>query len=163
MTSGVHKAVRTRNLVFVDPGKHACAIAHWCGVEFRSATLIEGSRHDFVSYVVSLTPDLLVAECPVVYPRGSGKGEDPNDLIQVALSAGACMAACPQSVTVSPGEWKGQVPKEIHHRRIEPRLTERMRTNINAVRGVMRHNVLDAVALGLWWFDTHPIDGGAGA
>lgn len=155
MTSGVHKAVRAKNLVFVDPGKHACAIAYWRGADFQSAHLSEGTRAEHFIQVAALKPDLVVVECPVVYPRGAGKGEDPNDLIQVALSAGACMAACLHSVTVTPGEWKGQVPKDIHHRRIEPQLTEAMRRDINSVPAILRHNVLDAIALGLWWNATH--------
>lgn len=155
MTSGVHKAAKTQCRVFVDPGKHACAIACWRGKEYYKVELVEGSRWDFRHTIQCMAPDLVVVECPVVYPRGAGKGEDPNDLIQVALSAGACMAACMHSVTVTPGEWKGQVPKNIHHRRIEPQLTEAMRRDINSVPAILRHNVLDAIALGLWWNATH--------
>lgn len=153
------KGMRGRSLVFVDPGKKACALAHWKGGEFVTARLIDSTtpiRRDFAANVSYCLPDHMVIEIPQVYPKGAGKGEDPNDLIQVALSAGACASACTSVEYVYPGTWKGQVPKAIHHARIASAMTDAMRAAVARVPGNLQHNVLDAIALGMWWMAAHP-------
>ena len=55
---------------------------------------------------------------------------------------------------VSPAAWKGQVPKKIHHPRILRSLSEVEREIVLDVLDLLpastRHNVLDAVGIGLW-------------
>lgn len=156
-SSGQRSIIQSR--VFVDPGKHACGVSHWINDTFRGAWLVEGSRYDMAMFTVSLEPDLLVCEIPVSYNIAKQIG-DQNDLIQVAISAGAVLATSGKVQTVTPGEWKGQVPKKIHHQRLWPRLTPDMLRSIHAVKENVRHNVIDAVALGMWWLDTRPLDRG---
>lgn len=142
-------------LMTVDPGKHACAFSVWNGLFFLEAPFIEGPRQRFASYVQRWNPDVLVVEVPLHYPMG-GKNTDPNDLVQVALSAGACIGTAQGVVvTVFPSQWKGQLPKEVHHRRVrsDRRYTERMAEEVAKVLSGLQHNVLDAIAMGLWATD----------
>ncbi len=69
---------------------------------------------------------VLVIERPQIYTARQMKG-DPNDIVTLALQAGGYMyrfkAQGAKVVTVLPGEWKGQVPKDIHHPRIFKKLS----------------------------------------
>lgn len=50
-----------------------------------------------------------------------------------------------------PFSWKGNVPKQIHHRRVHALLTEAEQALLSPVGSKQYdHNVYDAVALGLW-------------
>ena len=55
---------------------------------------------------------------------------------------------------VEPAQWKGQVPKEIHHPRVWAALAPLEQSLVheacNGVAPSKRHNVLDAVGLGQW-------------
>jgi hypothetical protein len=94
-------------------------------------------------------------ERPVVYPRSK---VPPNDLIQLALTAGQISGwyearGC-KTCYVQPADWKGQVPKAIHHRRIRAELSPAERKLLDDALATLapskRHNVLDAVGIGLW-------------
>lgn len=53
---------------------------------------------------------------------------------------------------VYPQDWKGNVPKKIHHRRAEALLSEEERRVIPGPdQDEYDHNLYDAVALGLWY------------
>jgi hypothetical protein len=94
-------------------------------------------------------------EDPVIYPRSKAR---PADIM--ALKGNAYRWAGRYDVFgvyvhfVEPAQWKGQTPKDIHHSRIWARLTLDEREVVNeAARGMApskRHNMLDAVGLGLW-------------
>ena len=64
---------------------------------------------------------LVVIEKPQVYPSRFSKG-NPNDLITLAIQVGRYVERFEaQGAKVSltlPHEWKGTIPKDIHHRRI---------------------------------------------
>lgn len=138
-------------LVCVDPGKHAIAVSVWRERSLVDARLITGSRLVFSLEVLRYDPDQLVVECPMVYPYGTkGAGEDPNDLIEVALSAGACLGSCEKVVCVYPRQWKGTVPKDLHNRRVESQAPANAKTFLESVQASLRHNVWDAIGLGLW-------------
>lgn len=137
-------------VVCVDPGKHALGISVWQNRNFRTGEYFRGNRFEMMAQVMGFEPDLVVCECPLVYPHE--RHADPNDLIQVGLSVGAVVAACEVGVTVYPSQWKGQVPKKIHHARIEPLLTLPMRVAVSRTPQGEQHNLLDAIALGLWIF-----------
>ena len=99
----------------------------------------------------------LIAEWPQVYQRGGGRTRgDANDVIPLA-GVGCALAACFPTINakeVSPHEWKGQVPKEAIAARVESRLSEAERAaydaGLAAVAPSLRHNVSDAVGIGLW-------------
>jgi hypothetical protein len=99
-----------------------------------------------------------IIERPQVYRASRSKG-DPNDLITLAIGVGRMQERLEsKGVTVElvlPATWKGQIPKEVHHRRILEVLTATERTRLSAsLSGIapsIRHNLLDAVGLGLWF------------
>jgi hypothetical protein len=96
--------------------------------------------------------DTIVCEIPQIYKTSPG---DPNDLVAVAMVAGALCAAipCKKIETFWPAEWKGQVPKAIHHKRLMGKLSAAELTIVKEAKitaGERVHNILDAVGLGVW-------------
>jgi hypothetical protein len=95
----------------------------------------------------------LVIERPQVYRPKESKG-DPNDLIKVAIEVGRWVERASLSgarvLQTLPNEWKGQVPKDVHHRRALAILSDDERAAIPSLPRTYAHNALDAVALGLW-------------
>lgn len=94
-------------------------------------------------------------ESPVIYPHSKA---NPNDIIRLALNAGGWegrydVLGVPVSF-VEPSKWKGQVPKDVHHARVWAALAPAEQAIVDAaVRArpaSKRHNILDAVGLGLW-------------
>ncbi len=97
-----------------------------------------------------------IIEVPKVYPHSSKKSADgtehnvdPNDIVRLAYLAGVL---APGVETVTPQEWKKQVPKKIHNQRVLSRLNEKERYLIEDYNcpAHLKHNVIDAVGLGLW-------------
>jgi hypothetical protein len=70
-----------------------------------------------------------------------------NDLIQTAIRLGVYLEACGTTAVklVFPGLWKGQVPKDIHNRRVLAKLTPEERSLVP-----QDHNAIDSVGLLLW-------------
>jgi len=71
-------------------------------------------------------------------------------LVGAALSALRASPHTPEFVT--PMEWKGAVPKEIHQARILDNLsdTERALIDISSPRQSIKHNIIDAVGIAKW-------------
>lgn len=92
----------------------------------------------------------LVIEKPRVYRERQWKG-DPNDLIDVALVAGAAGTLGRFHKFVHPDVWKGSVPKHIHTKRVLARLDRNELELVQAIRPKsLQHNAIDAVGIGLW-------------
>lgn len=94
----------------------------------------------------------------MIYPGGRQE-VPPNDLITLAVRAGevggAFRALGAVVDYVLPRTWKnGPIPKDVMHKRILRRLDDAERALIDvAGRGMApskRHNMLDAVGIGLW-------------
>jgi hypothetical protein len=119
-------------------------------------------------------------EYPQIYRRERGsKGENPNDLLDVACVAGAILATVRalQFYLVYPAAWKGQVPKAIHNERVCKHLApDELRTLEAAkVPSRLKNNAIDAIGIGLWYLgrirgtvasprpreDRHPAPGAA--
>ncbi len=104
------------------------------------------------AHVKCMNLDSLVVEIPQVY-AGKAKG-DNNDLINLAIVAGACAAGCHQSVLATPRRWKGTMKKEAHHARLLSKLMlpERrlLETILARYAKGLQHNLLDAVGLAAW-------------
>lgn len=116
----------------------------------------------------------VLIEHPFVYPRGQTK--NPNDIVKLAINAGEWGGRYKQWTDVTyvlPFQWKGAVPKGVHHQRILAKLSEDEReivrnaraswsvgsgvgeriSRLHETRPVPKgklHNVLDAVGLGLY-------------
>lgn len=141
-----------RTLLSIDPGMctgwafFRAGMLERCGVTTVDAPLCPA---------LALIPHCsdLVVEWPQVYRPGQSKG-DPNDLIKVAVEVGrwierADLAGAATS-TPTPNEWKGQVPKGVHHARAKGCLTPSELGTLPILPESKAHNMLDAVALGLW-------------
>lgn len=154
-------------ILAIDPGTRVLGWAIFtdrllthCGVSVVGAGLKEKRLGDFsMLHVADLNPLFaplgpfdIVVELPKVYPVGQQKG-DQNDLI--AITAVGCLVAS-RFATASPTfyhpqEWKGQVPKDVSHRRIEKRLSkdEQDVAKKQLPKTNIRHNGMDAIGIGL--------------
>ena len=133
-----------RTLLAVDPGKHFCGwaffvdgVLHSCGLDVPDeiALLMHAER--------------LVIELPQIYRASRTKG-DPNDLIDVALVVGQIMASFTDVTLIKPRAWKGTVKKEVMTARIESKLTDAEKALIPRLSISLRHNVVDAIGIGLF-------------
>lgn len=109
----------------------------------------------YVNNIIDRHPcDVVVVELPQVYLHGRMVG-DPDDLIGMAFTAGRIVSliSCGEVVTVKPAEWKGQVPKDIHNARTMAKLNEYEREVLehSGVPKHLKHNLIDAIGLGLWY------------
>ncbi len=100
----------------------------------------------------------VIVERPMIYPGGRQKAR-PADVIKLATRAGEAAGQYARAVGVEPEyvephAWKGSVDKNIHHARIWAKLTPIEQEIVSAsARGVApskRHNILDAVGIGLF-------------
>lgn len=111
-------------------------------------------------------PGVLVLEQPQVY--GGPRGEDPNDLIELAGVDGAILGRLEPRKAVSylPRQWKGQVDKVIMCRRIlkstrvsDSELAAAGLTRCGSEIGVRHHsipdslihNTIDSIGIGLYF------------
>ena len=143
-------------LLAVDPGVHASGWALLAGSGPPALVACGLHRVDpslFDEWPVSI--DVLAIEVPQVYRAGRSRG-DPSDLVDLAIAAGRAIEAVGAGEVrrLRPAEWKGQTPKAICHRRaralLGPDELGRLELCLAPVARPLRHNVLDAVALGLW-------------
>lgn len=157
----------------IDPGVRSMAIAKWTvgGHELVEAwnepdptsgdgnmsELLERWGSPSVRLVNRLQahapPDRVVGERQVVYPGAKGLKTNPNDLLDLAMCAGAfygalCVDLRASLRLVEPAEWKAQVPKEITRERIKAILTPQEISRIR--KGGEMHNVWDAIGIGLF-------------
>ena len=151
-------------LVAVDPGVHHCGVA--VGLVTRDGMiLLHADRVDrgeygstagaLDAYVDEHTEGFAsldvawVHERPVRYRGKRAAGTDIDDLIAV-------LDEMPEPARQwSPHEWKGNVPKDVHHERLRGALSE------NEARHVVGdHNAWDAV--GLWLYAVGRVKRGGG-
>lgn len=98
-------------------------------------------------------------ECPALRPRGE---KNPNAILKVARSAGEWAGRCypAEVVYVTPNQWKGTLPKSVSHARMWAKLDEKEKSIVdkafkqapgrNGLAPGLRHNVLDAIGIGLF-------------
>ncbi len=145
--------------VTIDPGLQT-GWAIWC-VDGLVACGLGDPRKSRKHVVVSSNPDAdligdVWIEAPVIYPRSKAR---PADIMKLSREAGEWAGTYRtlgvEHHYVEPAEWKGAGPaKDIHHARVWAELSDDERDVVSsAVKGLApskRHNVLDAVGLGLW-------------
>lgn len=155
------------SLISVDPGLRVCGIAEfnnigllvWAELLKNPERKARGPEAWFaLADVASATitwglsrPLTYACEVPQVYRGPKGKG-DPADLIEIAGVAAAigCRLLPAEAFGYAPRQWKGQVPKEVMCRRIESRLSPEEVEAIEKCAPSLRHNVLDAIGIGLF-------------
>lgn len=128
-------------MITVDPGVTYFAWAVWReGVLDACGLWTEGSAWPTGTGRV-------IVECPDRRWRGTEK--DVLDLArQAGFYAGRLWTGFPEEF-VTPQQWKGQVPKKVHHPRITAALMPHERGVLPKKKGALVH-VLDAVGIGLW-------------
>jgi hypothetical protein len=141
-------------LLAIDPGKRAVGWSLWTGEALYGAGYQPFDNLCVLrSWLVAKFPSKIVIEKPQVYPGARAKG-DPNDIVDLAIIVGACASILSDARVVYPGQWKGQVPKTVHHARAISKLGTIERDffvkTLQDVHKTKQHNVYDAVALGLW-------------
>lgn len=147
----------------IDPGVRSMAIAEWNDANEllvawnEPSGLPDGTKlsrlvERWSSSAIKLRDCSVVGEKPVVYPGAKGLKTNPNDLLDLAMCAGAFYGAVTPLTEyirlVEPAEWKAQVPKEITRERIKAILTPQEISRIR--KGGEMHNVWDAIGIGLF-------------
>lgn len=152
-------------ILAVDPGVNEAGVALFEDGELVAAWLSRGAGwHSTASQVLTdvalrVVPDVfeeVVIERPQVYRQRLLKG-DPNDLIDVALCAGAVagkLASWGHGVVVTtyrPGQWKKQVPKRIKNKRDVAKLSDDENDRILwPTSKEDKTHVADAIGVGLY-------------
>jgi len=143
-------------ILAIDPGLNCTGVA-WDqqqdakGPFLKSVRPLTRSHRDKAREIVREIPDvcwdLLVIEIPQIYQGGKQKG-DPNDLIKLSILAGniEALVSTYNVLEVLPCSWKGQVPKEIHHKRLLAR--------VPALNGKFSKDAMDALGILLYGQDT---------
>lgn len=103
--------------------------------------------------------DEVVIEKMKVYEFSKQKGSQ-GDIIDLAHLGGRLLGLGKRAVLVEPARWKGQVPKDVVQGLVEARLTENENAALlhylEPVARSRRHNVYDAVGIGLWHLKRWP-------
>lgn len=157
-------------LLAVDPGLNGTGWAAFRAGRLAGCGCVAGGegglleRIDRIVWAVRIDSPQggrLVIEKPQIYRQRKQRG-DPNDLIDIAILVGELRRHLgPRaSQLVLPREWKGTVPKTrklgdyiIHKRvlkRLPPAERECYQAGLEAVLVELRHNIADAVGIGLW-------------
>ena len=154
------------HLLALDPGLRGCGLAYFDanGVLLHAKYLKNpvkkgGGPEAWLGFVEAMPVDLwrvehFVSEYPQVYRAGASKG-DPDDLLQLASVVAVFTAnvVAKDYLAVRPREWKGQVPKDVHHARLVKALDDHEKLIVEeSAPPSLRHNVLDAVGIGKYWF-----------
>lgn len=160
----------------IDPGSDS-GIAAFVNTQLLAARLFDGGEPDSAGLFVARlylegderfreeSVEVLV-EVPRYYPGRSQV--DANDLIHLACKAGRAAQAAkmlalsntPATVAyVAPSDWKAQTDPDIMCERVLAKLDDAERAVVEKVfaahgkKGMpksLRHNVLDAIGIGLW-------------
>jgi hypothetical protein len=155
-------------IVSIDPGVRGCGVAMFdeaglCWARYLSNRAKTGDDYFAANFmasevfyaVVDEEPKFAIIECPMVYRGAQQKGAQ-SDIIAVAgVSYATAARLAPVGVScqrVFPYQWKGQVPKEIMLKRIESTLKAQELARIEKTPKSLRHNVIDAVGIGLHYF-----------
>lgn len=152
-----------RFLCAIDPGVDATGVALFNGMELIGARLLRdpyGLPFPFVA-------DEIVVEVPV--QRGEQSKVRVANLLTVALCAGYLTGQCssfsvsqwgtkPIAWRVDPQAWKGQRTKSVDNARTLRILSPVERQCVDTIMPEgLRHNVLDAIGIGLWTLGRTPM------
>jgi hypothetical protein len=161
-------AAVTRTTLAIDPGLSltggtgyalfaggALPVLTACGLVVPKAKRIEDRVEEIgielARRIGTVAADEVVIEKMKVYGLAKQKG-DQGDLIDLAHLGGALLCFGTRATLVEPSTWKGQVPKDVSERLVNDNLTMNERALLKrcGVPKSKRHNVYDAVGIGLW-------------
>lgn len=142
--------------LYIDPGKHRCGVAVFISARLVWAAWVASG--DVPGLVERERPGTVLMENPKDYARFAVAHKDLDSLRAVlAVASKVARAVGAKVEKVSPSAWKGNVPKPVHHKRVEQALdaTERaLMSSFGAVGSAVYeaggHNTWDAVALGMF-------------
>ena len=150
-------------LACLDPGLRSVGVSIWERGELAGAYLVGpvprvediGQQATTLAAAVREIAHLthVLVECPRVYP--GGRTRNPNDLLDLSVVVGALCASAADCLTVEPRAWKGARDGDAFIAGcVQPSLTpaELRRVELRGVAAGLRHNIWDAVGLGLWYF-----------
>lgn len=145
-------------LLAIDPG----TCTGWAGYE-NGRLMGCGVGEDLHAQRLATTiAERVVIESPKLRPWGE---KNPNAILTLARNAGEwggkISQACGALVEyVTPNDWKGSTSKDVAHARIWSALSDEEKALVdrsfaaakgrNGLAPSKRHNVLDAIGLGLW-------------
>jgi len=141
-------------IVVVDPGKKDAGVAVFTKGKLTDCWLISGNNPIALAHSIYKTAgdvDHVVVEDQQIYNRGGG---NPNDLIPLAQCVGAVIALFGRPYTIiKPREWTKGVPKAPRQAAFLLTLDKHEVDMINGScrAKALRHNVVDAVALGYYY------------
>lgn len=128
----------------VDPGVKYYALAEW---DRLGACLIGVAVFDLTP-AVHVGDAHLVIERAVVYKTGTVRART-SDIEDLLIATGRIIERYGSHTLVRPAEWKGQVPKKIHHARILEKLTLAEKELLKSLtKGALKH-IMDAIGIGL--------------
>jgi len=132
-------------VIAIDPGTYT-GWAYFYANKLRACDWISPRRWDEL-VLRAMTREHIVIEEPTIYPHSKA---NPASVMALQLKVGELkgrfeMAGCSVEL-VQPRTWKGQVPKQVHNRRTLAALTP----DEFALADGKRHDVIDAIGLGLW-------------
>jgi hypothetical protein len=164
-------------LLAIDPGLNAsgwalfdCHLLQRCGLarvtgKGRNAERVAAMAHAVADCYRGDEALAVVIEQPQHYQQRYSKG-DPQDLAMLSLLCGSILAEvrAHSQRLVYPREWKGTIPKRtklddyiVHKRNVAGlRRHERNRytAGLETAPRSLRHNIADAVGIGLWAIET---------
>ena len=133
-------------LLAIDPGKKTGVATYAHGILIE-ATTIDG---DLYRAPPKRPPGLVVCEKPEMRYAGTGRKAPAGDLITLAIRAGMAVAMLGGGANVewvTPGRWKGSLPKEVHHDRVRRALSPAE----GAIFDRSGPDARDAIGLGAWY------------
>lgn len=136
-------------IVTIDPGAFSGVALFSDGklVQTRKLRVKTDCTMDFTKRI---SADLVICERPQVYTTAKAKG-DPNSVLKIAERAAFLVASLiapkTQVLWVLPRAWKGNLPKEVCHKRLEKILSEEELKIFS--KATMDEK--DAVGIGLWY------------
>lgn len=125
----------------VDPGVSYYAAAYWRDKELSFVGLLPIEDKGMARL------PLCVIEKPQVYKATRVRNRDIEDLL---FAAGRIAERHDSYVAYLPSQWKGQLPKAVHHARILSELTEHEKTCLEGFTKTERGHIVDAIGLGLY-------------
>ncbi len=154
----------------VDPGLRGCGVAVFHEGEVERAAYIKNPvlsgegfgaytamANEVSNYLTGRSYDKLVIEHPRVYPGAAQQKGDLNDLLSVVAVGSAIAAVSVASPdyygdieTLYPSDWKGNTPKEVMTDRIRRNLASGEVSAIEPCAASLKHNVYDAIGIGLF-------------
>lgn len=152
------------SILAIDPGLRHCGICvltdgviEYAGLVKNTVTKERGpeawrAMGIAVAADWPLGVDYLVCEYPQVYRGAYSKG-DPADLIELAGVVGAITVSVlsEKQIGFLPKQWKGSVPKDVHHRRLRAQFTEADLQEVEWPAASLAHNVWDSIGLAVFY------------